>query len=76
MVYIDLSIITFFSPLSFRCKVREVGEALEWMRLMLEPGSDVLAEMNRRIAANAAIGVYDGSRNAVAWAKQMAADAM
>eukprot|EP00873_Tetraselmis_striata_P009018 jgi/Tetstr1/429282/TSEL_019200.t1 len=57
-------------------EVREVGEALEWMRLMLEPGSDVLAEMNRRIAANAAIGVYDGSRNAVAWAKQMAADAM
>mmetsp|Transcript_6054 Transcript_6054/g.10931 ORF Transcript_6054/g.10931 Transcript_6054/m.10931 type:complete len:598 (-) Transcript_6054:264-2057(-) len=55
-------------------EVREVEEALEWMRLMLEPGSDVLQEMNRRIAANGAMGVYDGSKNAVQWAKKLAAE--
>ena len=57
-------------------EVREVSEALEWMRIMLEPGAEVLMEMNRRIAVNGTIGVYDGSKNAVEWAKKMAAAAL
>jgi len=54
-------------------EIREVGDTLQWMGIMMEPGSDVLAEMNRRIIVNGRDGIYDGSKNAVMWAKMLAA---
>ena len=53
-------------------EIREVDETLEWMKIMLQPGSEVLAEMNRRVIANDREGVYDGSKNAVEWGKKLA----
>jgi len=54
-------------------EIREVGDAVEWMRIMMEPGCEVLAEMNRRIITNGQTGIYDGAKNAVMWAKKLAA---
>eukprot|EP00286_Rhodomonas_abbreviata_P001762 CAMPEP_0181290506 /NCGR_PEP_ID=MMETSP1101-20121128/1450_1 /TAXON_ID=46948 /ORGANISM="Rhodomonas abbreviata, Strain Caron Lab Isolate" /LENGTH=513 /DNA_ID=CAMNT_0023394795 /DNA_START=320 /DNA_END=1861 /DNA_ORIENTATION=+ len=53
-------------------EVREVGEAAEWVRLMREKGG-MLATFNDQIVANNKQAVYDGCKEAVRLAMELAA---
>jgi len=51
-------------------EMREVSEAVSWIRLMLTRPA-YLRNMNKRVIANVGAGVYDGCKNAVATALEM-----
>eukprot|EP00283_Hemiselmis_rufescens_P014347 CAMPEP_0173441764 /NCGR_PEP_ID=MMETSP1357-20121228/24124_1 /TAXON_ID=77926 /ORGANISM="Hemiselmis rufescens, Strain PCC563" /LENGTH=578 /DNA_ID=CAMNT_0014407363 /DNA_START=82 /DNA_END=1815 /DNA_ORIENTATION=- len=51
-------------------EIREVSEAVSWIRLMLTRPA-YLRNMNKRVIANVRTGVYDGCKNAVQTALEM-----
>jgi len=52
-------------------QVREPQEAVEWVDLMRR-NPNLLSTMNEQIVSNNAQGVYDGCKNAVALAAELA----